>query len=149
LFFGDILLDNGLILGVGHIPPLLLNPFEGFGRDKRILVVDVRGKWVTPGLVDLDLHIGIMSAPGLNSGYQVFCATGTVFKQCLIQSKGSKDGNLHKAPILPWLRSIDGLNMHDTSHELAMAGGMTTMQILLGSANNIGKYILSSSLIWF
>lgn len=43
-----------------------------------------------------------------------------------------------KAPILPWLRSIDGMNTHDESYQLAMAGGVTTAQILPGSANNIG-----------
>jgi len=75
--FGDILLDNGLIFGVGRIPPLLLNPFEGFGGDKRILVVDVGGKWVTPGLVDLHSHIGVMSAPGLNGGYRVLALSSS------------------------------------------------------------------------
>ena len=52
---------------------------------------------------------------------------------------GASDGNSRKAPILPWLRSIDGLNTHDASYELAMAGGVTTAQILPGSANNIGE----------
>ena len=51
---------------------------------------------------------------------------------------GAQDTNSVKAPILPWLRSIDGLNTHDASYELAMAGGVTTAQILPGSANNIG-----------
>jgi hypothetical protein len=44
------------------------------------------------------------------------------------------------APILPWLRSIDALNTHDASYELAIAGGVTTAQILPGSANNIGSF---------
>ena len=48
------------------------------------------------------------------------------------------DTNSHKAPILPWLRSIDGLNTHDASYKLAIAGGVTTVQVLPGSANNIG-----------
>jgi imidazolonepropionase-like amidohydrolase len=46
--------------------------------------------------------------------------------------------NSYKAPILPWLRSIDGLNTHDAAYELAVAGGVTTAQILPGSADNIG-----------
>ena len=53
--------------------------------------------------------------------------------------QGASDTNSHKAPILPWLRSIDGLNTHDAAYELAVAGGVTTAQILPGSANNIGK----------
>ena len=51
---------------------------------------------------------------------------------------GSDDTNSVKAPILPWLRSLDGLNTHDDSYELARSGGVTTAQILPGSANNIG-----------
>jgi hypothetical protein len=53
--------------------------------------------------------------------------------------QGASDGNSHNAPILPWLRSIDGLNTHDAAYELAIAGGVTTAQILPGSANNIGR----------
>jgi hypothetical protein len=51
---------------------------------------------------------------------------------------GADDGNSLKGPILPWLRSIDGLNTHDASFELAAAGGVTTSLILPGSANAIG-----------
>ena len=56
--------------------------------------------------------------------------------------QGASDFNSHKAPILPWLRSIDGLNTHDAAYELAVAGGVTTAQILPGSANNIGQQFL-------
>ena len=53
--------------------------------------------------------------------------------------QGASDGNSHNAPILPWLRSMDGLNTHDAAYELAISGGVTTAQILPGSANNIGQ----------
>ena len=39
---------------------------------------------------------------------------------------------------MPWLRSLDGLNTHDDSIGLAIAGGVTTSLILPGSANAIG-----------
>jgi hypothetical protein len=58
--------------------------------------------------------------------------------------QGASDGNSHSAPILPWLRSIDGLNTHDAAYELAIAGGVTTAQILPGSANNIGRAFIPS-----
>lgn len=51
---------------------------------------------------------------------------------------GADDTNSYKAPILPWLRSLDGLNTHDDGYELARSGGVTTAQILPGSANDIG-----------
>ena len=53
--------------------------------------------------------------------------------------------NSRKAPILPWLRSIDGLNTHDDAYELSMSGGVTTAQVLPGSANNIGMLTLDLS----
>ncbi|KAG1759992.1 hypothetical protein EDD22DRAFT_980832 [Suillus occidentalis] len=86
-------------------------------NNTKLEVIDAHGAWVTPGIVDLHSHIGVGSAPQLN---------------------GASDTNSRKAPILPWLRSIDGLNTHDASYELAMAGGVTTAQILPGSANDIG-----------
>ena len=64
--------------------------------------------------------------------------------------QGAFDVNSHKAPILPWLRSIDGLNTHDAAYELAIVGGVTTAQILPGSANNIGQtFVLFQSNLTF
>jgi hypothetical protein len=39
------------------------------------------------------------------------------------------------------LRSIDGLNTHDEAYRLAIAGGVTSGQVLPGSGNNIGTFI--------
>ncbi|RDB22990.1 Imidazolonepropionase [Hypsizygus marmoreus] len=115
VIYGDLLLDKGLVLAVGSISSDLLATVQK--TSGTIQTVDMHGKWVTPGLVDLHSHIGLSSAPSL---------------------RGAADTNSRKAPILPWLRSIDGLNTHDASYELAVAGGVTTAQILPGSANNIG-----------
>lgn len=51
---------------------------------------------------------------------------------------GAIDLNSNKGPILPWLRSVDGLNTHDDGFELAIAGGVTSVQVLPGSTNAIG-----------
>ena len=129
--YGDVLLDKGLVVAVGYIPPNLL---ESVGRPE-LTVLDVGGAWVTPGLVDLHSHLGVESAPSLAGKCDRFhfCWNDDDF------SSGSQDGNSFKAPILPWLRSIDGLNTHDAGYELAIAGGVTTAQILPGSADNIGE----------
>ncbi|KAJ6455316.1 hypothetical protein C8R47DRAFT_1328912 [Mycena vitilis] len=108
--YGDILLDNGVVLGVGYIPSALR-------QRANLHIIDVEGKWVSPGIVDVHSHLGVYSAPAL---------------------EGASDGNSIKAPILPWLRSLDGLNTHDDAYRLAIAGGVTTAQVLPGSANNIG-----------
>jgi hypothetical protein len=54
---------------------------------------------------------------------------------------GATDLNSPNGPILPWLRSVDGLNTHDEAYELAMAGGVTSAQVLPGSSNVIGRGI--------
>ena len=61
--------------------------------------------------------------------------------------QGASDGTSHKAPILPWLRSVDGLNTHDAAYELAIAGGVTTAQILPTSASNIGRAFVNFLLL--
>jgi hypothetical protein len=40
---------------------------------------------------------------------------------------------------MPWLRTIDAFDTHDDSIQLVMAGGVTSMQVLPGSLNAIGK----------
>ncbi|KAJ6616621.1 hypothetical protein B0H10DRAFT_2164595 [Mycena sp. CBHHK59/15] len=109
--YGDVPLDKGVIVTTGYIPRRL-------SQRRDLEVVDVDGKWISPGLVDVHSHLGVHPAPGL---------------------QGSADGNSHKAPILPWIRSIDGLNTHDDAYGLAVAGGVTTAQVLPGSADNIGN----------
>ncbi|KLO05758.1 hypothetical protein SCHPADRAFT_917689 [Schizopora paradoxa] len=113
---GDVLVDKGMIRSVGRIPMSLLDDIQKEWNGT-LNSIDAGGAWLTPGLVDLHSHIGVGSAPSL---------------------RGASDTNSRKAPILPWLRSIDGLNTHDDSYALAMAGGVTTAQVLPGSANNIG-----------
>ncbi|KAI0949512.1 hypothetical protein AcW1_009102 [Taiwanofungus camphoratus] len=108
---GDLFLDQGLIKAVGHVGPEVLNTY----RD--VVTVDAHGWWVTPGIIDVHSHLGVEPSPEL---------------------QGASDGNSFKGLILPWLRSLDGLNTHDEGYALVAAGGVTTALILPGSANAIG-----------
>lgn len=116
VFTGDILLDKGLIKSVGNLGSASL---KAYGSD--LIVVDVKGAWVTPGIVDVHSHLGDSSSPALD---------------------GADDGNSFKGTIQPWLRSLDGLNTHDDSYPLSIAGGVTTSLVLPGSANAIGVFTL-------
>ena len=58
----------------------------------------------TYSIVDVHSHVGVESAPALD---------------------GAADGNSLKGTIQAWLRSIDGLNTHDESFALAVAGGVS------------------------
>ncbi|KAG7441138.1 carbohydrate esterase family 9 protein [Guyanagaster necrorhizus] len=109
---GDLLMDKGLIMEVGDIDPEVL---DAFGRE--LVVQDVGGAWVSPGIVDLHSHLGICYSPDLN---------------------GCSDGNSFHGIAQPWLRSLDALNIHDDAYRLSIAGGITTALILPGSANAIG-----------
>ena len=128
---GDILLNKGVIVGIGYIPNLDVLA-ENVGD---LIVIDAQGRWITPGLVDIHSHLGVDSAPELDGTYLSFLAVPYSKQHFHI---GAKDTNSHNAPILPWLRSIDGLNTHDDSYNLAIAGGVTTVQVLPGSGDNIG-----------
>ncbi|TDL29918.1 hypothetical protein BD410DRAFT_823894 [Rickenella mellea] len=111
IIHGDILLDQGLVKALGHIPPNLISNTPG------VRVINVERAWVTPGLVDLHSHVGLLSAPLLSGAFDV---------------------NSRHGPILPWLRSIDAINTHDDAYRLAIAGGVTSGQVLPGSGNAIG-----------
>ncbi|TFK48234.1 composite domain of metallo-dependent hydrolase [Heliocybe sulcata] len=108
---GDVLMVKGVIRAVGRVK---MEDLEGM-KDTEVL--DARGRWVTPGIVDLHSHLAVEPQPALS---------------------GASDGNSFHGPVLPWLRSIDGLNTHDDAYRLSVSGGVTTSLILPGSANAIG-----------
>ncbi|KAJ7650701.1 carbohydrate esterase family 9 protein [Roridomyces roridus] len=108
---GDVLIDRGLIKGVGSLSALR----ETYGSE--LVVIDAKGAWVTPGIVDIHSHLGDSPSPEL---------------------EGAVDDNSPKGPIQPWLRSLDGLNTHDDAYPLSIAGGVTTALVLPGSLNAIG-----------
>jgi hypothetical protein len=64
IVYGDVLLDKGIVKAVGYIPNRVLSVVS-----EAIEVHDLRGAWVTPGLVDMHSHIGVDSAPFLTGVY--------------------------------------------------------------------------------
>ncbi|KAF8962217.1 hypothetical protein BDZ97DRAFT_1920686 [Flammula alnicola] len=108
---GDLLLDKGIIKELGSVKESVLDSY------KDLVVIDAGGAWITPGIVNLHSHLGVDSAPAL---------------------RGSDDTNALKGLVLPWLRSLDGLNTHDEAYRLSISGGVTTGNVLPGSADAIG-----------
>ncbi|KAL1699202.1 hypothetical protein EV121DRAFT_216700 [Schizophyllum commune] len=108
----DLLLEKGLVKSIGD----LFHLREQY-KATDLQVVDMHGAWVTPGLVDLHSHLGVLSTPILD---------------------GAADLDSPNGPVLPWLRAIDAFNTHDDAFALAIAGGVTSAQILPGSMNTIG-----------
>ncbi len=80
-------------------------------------VIDVAGKVIIPGLVDSHSHLGVYSRPAVNA---------------------NSDGNEVTDPITSIVRALDSLNPFDPGIRMANAGGITTANIMPGSANVIG-----------
>jgi imidazolonepropionase-like amidohydrolase len=80
-------------------------------------VVDVSGRWVTPGLIDPHSHIGVYPLP---------------------RSAAHGDGNEASDPFTPAVRAVASFWPQDPALRRAVAGGVTTIHVLPGSANLVG-----------
>jgi imidazolonepropionase-like amidohydrolase len=81
------------------------------------LVIDASGKWITPGVIDTHSHLGVYAAPGIES---------------------LSDGNEMTNPNTAEVSAEHSIWPQDPQFDLALAGGVTTMQILPGSGNLFG-----------
>ena len=81
-------------------------------------VIDGQGKWVTPGIIDVHSHLGDYPSPGVDA---------------------HSDGNEATAPITAEVWAEHSVWPQDPGFARALAnGGVTTLQILPGSANLMG-----------
>ncbi|MEK6688584.1 MAG: amidohydrolase [Gemmatimonadota bacterium] len=81
------------------------------------VVIDGNNKWVTPGIIDTHSHLGVYAAPG---------------------TQAESDGNEATNPVTAEVWAEHSIWPHDPQIPLAIAGGVTVMQVLPGSANLIG-----------
>ena len=80
-------------------------------------VVDASGHYLMPGIIDVHSHMGVYPWPS---------------------AKAHGDGNEAVAPITARVRAEDSVHVSDPAFSRARAGGVTTVQILPGSANLMG-----------
>ncbi len=104
---GDVLMRDGAIVAVG----------AGIDAPADAIRVDGRGKWVTPGIIDVHSHLGVYASPGVNA---------------------HSDGNEATAPVTAQVWAEHSVWPQDPGFDTARAGGVTALQILPGSANLIG-----------
>jgi imidazolonepropionase-like amidohydrolase len=81
------------------------------------VVIDGTGKYVTPGIIDVHSHVGVYPAPG---------------------GDANSDGNEATNPVTANVWAEHSVWPQDPQLPRVLAGGVTTMQVLPGSANLIG-----------
>src|SRR6187397_3229047 len=106
---GSVLLVDGKVQAVGGAD---LTAPEG------ATVIDAQGHYVTPGIIDIHSHLGDYPSPGVQS---------------------LSDGNEATSPARPEVWAEHSVWPQDPGFSRAMAnGGITSLQILPGSANLFG-----------
>ncbi|HQR48065.1 MAG TPA: amidohydrolase [Steroidobacteraceae bacterium] len=81
------------------------------------VVVDATGRWITPGIIDVHSHLGVYASPGV---------------------RATQDGNEATDPVTAGVWAEHSVWPQDPGFSTALAGGVTTLQVLPGSANLIG-----------
>ena len=106
---GSVLIADGKISAVGAVGEVTAP--EG------ATIVDANGKWVTPGIIDIHSHLGVYPSPSMNS---------------------TSDGNEATSPNTAEVWAEHSVWPQDPGFTRALAGGITSMMILPGSANLFG-----------
>jgi imidazolonepropionase-like amidohydrolase len=105
---GTIILSDGRIAAVGG--PQTPVPADA-------VRIDGRGKWVTPGLIDIHSHLGVYPSPGVQA---------------------NSDGNEATDPNTAEVWAEHSVWPQDPQFNRAREGGVTSLLILPGSANLFG-----------
>jgi imidazolonepropionase-like amidohydrolase len=104
---GDVWLQDGVVKAVGK-------NLSAPGAQ----VIDAKGRWVTPGIIDAHSHLGVYASPGVWA---------------------HSDGNEAIAPVTAEVWAEHSVWPQDPGFQAAREnGGITTLLVLPGSANLIG-----------
>lgn len=106
---GAVLMQGGKIAAVGALASMTVP--DG------VATVDAQGKWVTPGVIDIHSHLGDYPSPSTAS---------------------TSDGNEVTSPNTAHVWAEHSVWPQDAGFTRALAAGVTSLQILPGSANLFG-----------
>jgi imidazolonepropionase-like amidohydrolase len=104
---GSIVVRDGKIVAVGTSVTI---PTD-------VEIIDAKGKFVTPGIIDNHSHLGVYAAPGVDA---------------------HQDGNEMTKPNTAEVWAEHSVWPQDPQFPRSLAGGVTTLQVLPGSANLFG-----------
>lgn len=110
---GEQLEGMSILLSEGRIQ-LIRKQIDNPGNAE---IIDATGKWVTPGLIDVHSHLGVYPSPSHDA---------------------NADGNEITDPNTAEVWAEHSVWTQDPQFTLALAGGVTTLQVLPGSANLFG-----------
>ena len=104
---GSILIANGRLTAIG----------TDIDVGDASVTVDAKGRYVTPGIIDIHSHLGNYPSPGI---------------------RAHSDGNEVTSPVTAEVYAEHGVWPQDPGFDEALQGGVTTLHILPGSANLFG-----------
>ncbi|MGI8587469.1 MAG: amidohydrolase [Chloroflexia bacterium] len=107
---GFVILEGGKIAAVGEMADLPAPAPE-------TETLDLRGKWLLPGLIDAHTHVGIGE---------------------MGMGREGMDVNETTDPVTPQVRAIDAINPADDAFHDALSAGITAVNIMPGSGNVVG-----------
>ena len=110
------LMEDGWIrVHKGRIEAIGTSPAPDPKKNER--VIDAKGRYLTPGLIDTHSHLGVYPSPHVWA---------------------HSDGNEMTNPITAGVRAEEAFWPQDPGIQRAVAGGVTTIQVLPGSGNLMG-----------
>lgn len=109
---GELLLRDGRIAAVGTDLPV----------PDGAIVIEAAGRWITPGIIDVHSHLGNATFPLVPEEVETW------------------DVNEATGPDTAEVWAEHGLRMQDPGFGAALAGGVTTLHVLPGSANLFGGH---------
>jgi len=109
---GDLIENGEILIAAGRISAVGIDLDAGSAVN-----VSGEGKWITPGIIDVHTHLGVYASPGVDA---------------------HSDGNEMTDPVTAEVWAEHSVWPQDPGFVAALAGGVTTLQVLPGSGNLIG-----------
>jgi imidazolonepropionase-like amidohydrolase len=118
VFKGWVQVEDGRITAVGAGDAKIPDGFKQ---------IDASGQWLTPGIIDVHSHLGDYPSPSY---------------------RAHSDGNEATSPVTAEVWAEHSVWPQDPQFPLALAGGVTTLQVLPGSANLFGGRSVVLKNVW-
>ena len=110
---GEAIESGSILITDGKITSVSADDIES----EASVTIDAGGRYITPGIIDIHSHLGDYPSPSVNA---------------------HNDGNEITSPVTSEVFAEHGVWPQDPGFDEALAGGITTLHILPGSANLFG-----------